>query len=140
MAAAGIALAYYMYMFRTELPALLAARLRPVYLLLLNKWYFDEFYDRLLVRPAHYLGRELWREGDGSLIDGLGPDGLTAVARNLAERASRLQTGYVYHYAFAMMIGVASAPILSKLFPPRYAGSTLQRTEERIASPDSRDD
>ena len=107
VAVAGIALAYYMYMFRTELPALLAKRLCPVYLFLLNKWYFDELYDRLLVRPAHYLGRELWREGDGTLIDGLGPDGLTAVVRNLAERAGRLQTGYVYHYAFAMMIGVA---------------------------------
>jgi NADH-quinone oxidoreductase subunit L len=107
VALAGIALAYYMYMFRTELPALLAERARPVYLFLLNKWYFDELYDRLLVRPAHYLGRQLWREGDGTLIDGLGPDGLTAMVRNLAERAGRLQTGYVYHYAFAMMIGVA---------------------------------
>ncbi len=103
----GIALAWYMYMVRPELPARLAGKLWAVYLFIYNKWYFDELYDRLFVRPAHYLGREFWREGDGTLIDGLGPDGVAAVARSLAERASRLQTGYVYHYAFAMLIGVA---------------------------------
>jgi NADH-quinone oxidoreductase subunit L len=104
---AGIALAFYMYMVRTDLPAKLAARFRPVYLFLYNKWYFDELYDWLFVRPAHYLGRELWQEGDGTIIDGLGPDGIASVTRSLAARASRLQTGYVYHYAFAMLIGVA---------------------------------
>ena len=103
----GIALAYYMYMIRPELPARVAGKLHAVYLFIYNKWYFDELYDRLFVRPAHYLGREFWREGDGTLIDGLGPDAVAAVAHNLAARASRLQTGYVYHYAFAMLIGVA---------------------------------
>ncbi len=103
----GIALAYYMYMTRPDLPARLAARLGAVYRFVYNKWYFDELYDRLFVKPAHYLGRELWKEGDGTLIDGLGPDGVAAVATNLAERASRLQSGYVYHYAYAMLIGVA---------------------------------
>jgi len=107
VAVLGIALAWYMYVVRPELPARLAAKLGAVYLFIYNKWYFDELYDRLFVRPAHYLGREFWREGDGTLIDGLGPDGVAAVARNLAERASRLQTGFVYHYAFAMLIGVA---------------------------------
>jgi NADH-quinone oxidoreductase subunit L len=105
--AVGIALSWYMYVVRTDLPERLATRLRPLYLFLYNKWYFDELYDRLFVRPAHYLGRELWHEGDGTIIDGLGPDGIAAVTRSLAGRASRLQTGYVYHYAFAMLIGVA---------------------------------
>jgi len=105
--AIGIGLAWYMYIVRTDLPAMLAAKLRPLYLFLYNKWYFDELYDRIFVRPAMYLGRELWREGDGTIIDGLGPDGIAAVTRNLAAKASRLQTGYVYHYAFAMLIGVA---------------------------------
>ena len=103
----GIALAYYMYMTRPDLPARVAEKLGGVYRFVFNKWYFDELYDKLFVNPAHYLGRQLWREGDGTLIDGLGPDGVTAVARSLAERASRLQTGFVYHYAFAMLIGVA---------------------------------
>jgi NADH-quinone oxidoreductase subunit L len=104
---AGIAMAYWFYMFRPELPGRIAERFRGVYLFLYNKWYFDELYDRTLVNPARYLGRQFWREGDGTLIDGLGPDGIAAATRNLAERASRLQTGYVYHYAFAMLIGVA---------------------------------
>ncbi len=102
----GIGLAYYMYMVKTDMPAAVAARFAPLYRFIYNKWYFDELYDRVLVRPAMYLGRQLWREGDGTLIDGLGPDGVAAVTRNLAARASRLQTGYVYHYAFAMLIGV----------------------------------
>ena len=105
--AVGIGLAYYMYMVKTDVPARLAARFHYLYLFLYNKWYFDELFDWMFVRPAHYLGRELWREGDGTIIDGLGPDGITAVTRNLAARASQLQSGYVYHYAFAMLIGVA---------------------------------
>ena len=105
--AVGLGLAFFMYMVKTELPARLAARFHYVYLFLYNKWYFDELFDWMFVRPAHYLGGELWREGDGKLIDALGPDGITAVTRNLAARASQLQSGYVYHYAFSMLIGVA---------------------------------
>ena len=104
---AGIGMAYWLYMYRPDLPGRIAGRFRGVYLFLYNKWYFDELYDRVFVNPARYLGRQLWQEGDGALIDGLGPDGVAAVARNLAQRASRLQSGYVYHYAFAMLIGVA---------------------------------
>ncbi|MCH8154470.1 MAG: NADH-quinone oxidoreductase subunit L, partial [Proteobacteria bacterium] len=107
MGVGGIALAWIMYVRMPAFPGLLAARLRPLYLFLLNKWYFDEFYDWALVRPAHYLGRGLWKSGDGALIDGVGPDGVAAAALVLARRASRLQTGYLYHYAFAMLIGVA---------------------------------
>jgi NADH-quinone oxidoreductase subunit L len=102
----GIATAYLCYMFRPELPGIVTARLRGLYLFLLNKWYFDELYDRIFVRPARALGFELWKSGDGMIIDGLGPDGLAAATRNLSVRASRLQTGYLYHYAFAMLIGV----------------------------------
>ena len=104
--AIGIAVAFYMYIVRTDLPAQIAARLNRLYLFLYNKWYFDELYDALFVRPAKSLGHALWRDGDGTLIDGLGPDGVASVARNLAQRTSRLQSGYVYHYAFAMLIGV----------------------------------
>ena len=103
----GIALAYLMYMARPHWPGRVTAAIRPVYLFVYNKWYFDELYDFLFVRPAHALGRGLWKEGDGAMIDGIGPDGIAAAVRNLARRASALQTGYVYHYAFAMLIGVA---------------------------------
>lgn len=102
----GLGLAWLLYIKVPTLPALLAARLRPLYLFSYNKWYFDELYDVLFVRPAIFIGRGLWKTGDGAVIDGLGPDGIANVTRNLAQRAVRLQSGYLYHYAFAMMIGV----------------------------------
>jgi NADH-quinone oxidoreductase subunit L len=104
----GIALAYLCYMFRPDIPERVSTQFRAVYLFLLNKWYFDELYDRLFVRSAFSLGDTLWKTGDGSIIDGLGPDGIAAATRELAREASRLQTGYVYHYAFAMLIGVVA--------------------------------
>ena len=82
---------------------------RLLYLFLYNKWYFDELYDFLFVRPAKRLGRFLWKSGDGTIIDGLGPDGIAARVLDVTRGAVRLQTGYVYHYAFAMLIGVAAA-------------------------------
>jgi NADH-quinone oxidoreductase subunit L len=106
--AVGIAIAYVMYMLWPGLPGRIVARCRPVYLFLLNKWYFDELYDAVFVRGANYLGRGLWKRGDGSVIDGVGPDGIAAAVLDLARRATRLQTGYLYHYAFAMLIGVAA--------------------------------
>jgi NADH-quinone oxidoreductase subunit L len=104
----GIAIAYVFYIQRPALPVALAARLGPLYRFLLNKWYFDELYEGMLVRPAKAIGFGLWKGGDGAVIDGLGPDGIAAVTLDLARRARRLQTGYVYHYAFAMLIGVAA--------------------------------
>ena len=84
--------------------------LRPggmIYAFLKNKWYFDEIYDALIVKPALAFGRFLWRQGDGRTIDGLGPDGVAASVAAGAKRIVRLQTGYMYHYAFAMLIGIA---------------------------------
>ena len=72
----------------------------------LNKWYFDELYDAIFVRPAFAIGRGLWKGGDGALIDGVGPDGVAAATLRIARGAVRLQTGYIFHYAFAMLIGV----------------------------------
>ncbi|MGQ0676181.1 MAG: NADH-quinone oxidoreductase subunit L [Rhodospirillales bacterium] len=106
MALSGIALAYVMYVLMPGLPTALAARFRGLYLFLLNKWYFDELYWNVLVEPAMRLGRVLWKGGDGAIIDGLGPDGIAATTQSLARRAGLLQTGYLYHYAFAMLIGV----------------------------------
>jgi len=105
--AAGIATAYIGYMWKQQLPGLLASMFRPLYKFLLNKWYFDELYDWLFVRPAMRLGHGLWKAGDGAVIDGLGPDGIAAATLNIARRAKAMQSGYLYHYAFAMLIGVA---------------------------------
>ncbi|MBC8339466.1 MAG: NADH-quinone oxidoreductase subunit L [Rhodospirillales bacterium] len=103
---AGITLAYVLYMGLPSVPGMLANRMQGLYRFLLNKWYFDELYDLIFVRPAFYLGRGLWKSGDGALIDGVGPDGIAAAVRYLAKRAAALQSGYLYHYAFAMVGGV----------------------------------
>ena len=103
----GFALAYWMYIVRPGLPAALAAEHDVLYRFLLNKWYFDEIYDTIFVKPAKWLGRFLWKRGDGWLIDGFGPDGVAARVRDLTARVVQLQTGYLYHYAFAMLIGIA---------------------------------
>ncbi|MEQ8503711.1 MAG: NADH-quinone oxidoreductase subunit L [Rhodospirillales bacterium] len=105
---AGIAMAYVFYMFAPGIPGAIAARFQGIYQFLLNKWYFDELYDKLFVKPAFYLGHNFWKTGDGTLIDGLGPDGISKTVRNIAGRASALQTGYLYHYAFAMLIGIVA--------------------------------
>ena len=102
----GIVGAWFMYMVRPDLPARLAGAMGPVYRFVFNKWYFDELYDRIFVRPSFVLGRGLWKSGDGAVIDGVGPDGVAAAAKDIAGRASRMQSGFVYHYAFAMLIGL----------------------------------
>lgn len=108
MMAIGFAIAWLFYIRSPELPHRLAERHRGLYTFLLNKWYFDELYDFLFVRPAKALGRFLWKTGDGKVIDGLGPDGVSARVLDVTNRVVRLQTGYLYHYAFAMLIGVAA--------------------------------
>jgi NADH-quinone oxidoreductase subunit L len=104
----GFLVAYQFYIRRPDIPAALARDQRPLYEFLLNKWYFDELYDFLFVRPALWLGRLLWKGGDGFVIDGFGPDGVSARVLDVTRNVVRLQTGYLYHYAFAMMIGVAA--------------------------------
>ena len=103
----GFGLAYLYYMSATWLPAATANALRPLYNFLLNAWYFDKLYDWLFVRPLFALGRFLWKTGDGKIIDGLGPDGVSARVLATTAKVVKLQTGYLYHYAFAMLIGVA---------------------------------
>jgi NADH-quinone oxidoreductase subunit L len=103
----GFAVAYWFYVVDRTAPVRLAAANPLLYRFLLNKWYFDEIYDFLFVRPAKAIGRFLWKEGDGRVIDGLGPDGVSARVLDVARGAVRLQSGYLYHYAFAMLIGVA---------------------------------
>jgi NADH-quinone oxidoreductase subunit L len=104
----GFALAFLFYIRNTSLPQKLAAMNWPLYQFLLNKWYFDEFYWLIFTRPAMWLGHFLWKKGDGFVIDGMGPDGVSARVIDVTRGVVRLQTGYVYHYAFAMLIGVAA--------------------------------
>ncbi len=104
----GLAISWQFYIRRPEMPVALAEQHDVLYRFLLNKWYFDEIYDFLFTRPTLWLGRVLWRFGDGWLIDGFGPDGVSARVLDVTRNVVRLQTGYLYHYAFAMLIGVAA--------------------------------
>jgi len=104
----GFGTCYYMYIVAPETPRRLAEANSILYRFLLNKWYFDELYDLIFVRPAFWLGRLFWRGGDGFLIDGFGPDGVSARVLDVTRNVVRLQTGYIYHYAFAMLIGAAA--------------------------------
>ncbi len=103
----GFLLAFQMYIRKPELPAKLAENQRPLYLFLLNKWYFDELYDYVFVRPSKAIGRFLWKRGDEQTIDG-GINGLAlGIVPFLTRLAGRAQSGYVFTYAFAMVLGIA---------------------------------
>lgn len=108
MMVVGSLIAYWFYIVNPKIPPALAKSQDALYQFLLNKWYFDEIYNFLFVRPALWLGRTLWKRGDGTIIDGLGPDGVSARVLDITRGVVRLQTGYLYHYAFVMLIGVAA--------------------------------
>ncbi len=104
---AGLALAYQMYIRRPDLPGKLAEQQAPLYQFLLNKWYFDEIYDVIFVKPAVAIGRILWKQGDTRTIDG-GINGLAmGIIPFFTRLAGRAQSGYIFSYAFAMVLGIA---------------------------------
>ncbi|MEJ0046158.1 MAG: NADH-quinone oxidoreductase subunit L [Rhodospirillales bacterium] len=103
----GFALATWFYILSPEIPGRLAQRFRPIYLFLLNKWYFDELYDAIFVRPSIWLARELWQVGDAAIIDGV-PNGVAALAEDGAKQVVRIQTGSIAVYAFTMLVGVVA--------------------------------
>jgi len=115
-AVGGIALSYYYYRVNPAMPDRTIRAFRPLYALFYNKWYFDELYDAMFVQPALAIGRVFWKKGDGATIDGLGPDGIAARAQDIAGVLSRFQSGYLYHYAFVMLIGVAALVSYFMLF------------------------
>ncbi len=102
----GIGLAYLLYMMLPSLPGQIAKTFSAVNALFFNRWYFDALYRRLFVLPARYLGLTFWKVGDVTVIDNVGPNGVAAMVSQGARRLVRLQSGYLYHYAFAMLIGV----------------------------------
>ncbi len=102
----GFAVAWLFYIKDPSLPRRLAQQQRPLYLFLLNKWYFDELYDVIFVRPARWLGGFLWKRGDGAVIDGSINGVALGIIPMLTRLAGRAQSGYLFHYAFAMVLGI----------------------------------
>ncbi|MBH5397966.1 NADH-quinone oxidoreductase subunit L [Bradyrhizobium sp. CNPSo 4010] len=107
MMVVGFLISYLFYIQRPYIPVQLAKEQPGLYQFLLNKWYFDELYDFIFVRPAKWIGYQLWKKGDGFIIDGFGPDGVSARVLDVTRNVVKIQTGYLYHYAFAMLIGAA---------------------------------
>ena len=105
--AIGFVAAWWAYILKEGLGARLAARGGPLHAFLYNKWYFDEIYDFIFVRGAKGLGDLFWKAGDQKIIDRLGPDGVSAMSYLTGRGVGRVQTGYLYHYAFVMLLGVA---------------------------------
>ena len=114
--AAGTLLAVIYYILVPALPALTARIFRPLYLFLLNKWYFDELYDAIFVRPTFWLGNVLWKVGDIAIIDGAAVNGSARLVGWVSGLVRQLQSGLIYHYAFGMIIGVFALMTLWKWF------------------------
>jgi NADH-quinone oxidoreductase subunit L len=105
----GVLIAFYAYIRNTEFPRAFVGQTRLLYNFLLNKWYFDEIYHALLVRPAMWVGRFFWKKGDEGTIDRFGPDGIAAAVVAGTRVTAKVQTGYLYTYALVMLRGVAAA-------------------------------
>tara|TARA_S200000501_G_C20861534_1_gene760022 strand:- start:117 stop:2045 length:1929 start_codon:yes stop_codon:yes gene_type:complete len=102
----GLITAIIFYLIYPNIPKFLSNKFNPLYKFLLNKWYFDELYELIFVRNISRIGNFLSNFGDKRVIDGLGPDGISLRVMDIAKQVSRIQTGYIYHYAFAMLIGL----------------------------------
>ena len=104
----SIPIAYYLFVRNKNLPYQIANANKPLYNFLLNKWYFDELYDVLIVNPSKKLGLFLWKFFDIKLIDGFGPDGISALIKKCSQKANKFQSGYIYQYAFVMLVGFSA--------------------------------
>jgi NADH-quinone oxidoreductase subunit L len=104
--ACGIVLAAIICFYKKELAKSLASHLSPFYLISLNKWYVDEIYNTIFTKPAFFIASFFWKRGDQKSIDALGPDGVSRLINLLARGASRIQSGFLYHYVFIMFGGL----------------------------------
>jgi NADH-quinone oxidoreductase subunit L len=104
----SIPIAYYLFVRNKNLTAQIANVNKPLYQFLLNKWYFDELYDSLIVKPSKSLGLFLWKFFDVKLIDRFGPDGISILIKKFSLKANKFQSGYIYQYAFIMLLGFSA--------------------------------
>ena len=106
LAILGILCAYLFYVLNPNLPKILSKKFSPIYNLFYNKWYFDELYDYLFVKSFIKFGNYFWKKGDEGTIDRFGPNGISNLVKNISSKSIIIQSGYIYHYAFAMLIGL----------------------------------
>ena len=106
LAILGILCAYLFYMLNSNLPKILSKKFSTIYNLFYNKWYFDELYDYLFVKSFIKFGNFFWKKGDEGTIDRFGPNGISNLVKNISSKSIIIQSGYIYHYAFAMLIGL----------------------------------
>ena len=104
----SIPLAYYLFVKNKELPSQIANVNKPLYEFLLNKWYFDELYENIIIKPSKRFGLFLWKFFDIKVIDGFGPDGISALIKKFSLKANKFQSGYIYQYAFVMLLGFSA--------------------------------
>ena len=104
----SIPLAYYLFVKNRNLPEQIANINKPLYQFLINKWYFDELYDVLFVKSSKKFGLFLWKFFDLKIIDGFGPDGISSLIKKFSLKANKFQSGYIYQYAFVMLIGFSA--------------------------------
>ena len=104
----SIPISYYLFIKNKNLTKQIANVNKPLYQFLLNKWYFDELYDFLIVKPSKNLGLFLWKFFDVKLIDGFGPDGISSLIKRFSLKAKKFQSGFVYQYAFVMLLGFST--------------------------------
>ena len=101
----SIPISFYLFIINKRVVEELVRMNRPLYLFLKNKWYFDELYDYIFVNPSKRIGHFLWKKIDGSIIDRFGPDGISQLIKNFSIRAVKFQSGFIYQYAFVILIG-----------------------------------
>ena len=108
MVVLSIPISYYLFVSNKNITKWLVEENKPLYNFLLNKWYFDEIYDYMFVRPSKRLGTFFWKSIDMKTIDRFGPDGISNLIKKLSNKAVKLQNGYIYQYAFIMLIGFSA--------------------------------
>tara|TARA_B110000438_G_C15710279_1_gene605005 strand:- start:731 stop:1189 length:459 start_codon:yes stop_codon:yes gene_type:complete len=103
----AIPITYYLYIKDNSILSGLKKSNEPLYNFLLNKWYFDELYNFLFIKPLKFIGFVLWKKGDQNIIDRYGPDGFSKVIKFLSNKTVKFQSGFIYDYAFVMLLGLS---------------------------------
>ena len=104
----SIPIAYYLFVKNKDVPNAIVEMNKPLYNFLVNKWYFDELYEVIFIKPSKKLGLIFWKVFDGKIIDGFGPDGISLLIKKLSIKANKFQSGFIYQYAFVMLLGFSA--------------------------------